>query len=141
MPKSRLSAAIYLTLVFLSGALVGGLSYRLYAVTTVNAVNGGGRPPRLNPEEARRHYMDEIRTMVKLDDDQIRQVNQILDETRSQFDQVRRKMNAEGRAIYDLQGEKIAAILRDDQKSLFAAFRAEREHQRQQIRGKQGKQR
>jgi hypothetical protein len=140
MPKSKFSAAIYLSLVFLSGALVGGLSYRLYAVNTVNAVNAGVRLPRLNPEEARRHYMDEIRTTVKLDDDQIRQVNQILDETRTQFDQVRRKMNAEGRAIYDLQGEKIAAILRDDQKQLFAAFRSERERQRQQMRGKQGKQ-
>jgi hypothetical protein len=141
MPKSRFSAAVYLSLVFLSGALVGGLSYRLYAVNTVNAVNGGVRPPRLNPEEARRHYMDEIQAKVKLDDGQIRQVNQILDETRAQFDQIRRKMNAEGRAIYDLQGEKIAAILRDDQKPLFAAFRSEREHQRQQIRGKPGKQR
>jgi hypothetical protein len=140
MPKSRLSAAIYLSLVFLSGALVGGLSYRLYAVNTVNAVNGGGRPVRLNPEEARRHYMDEIRTRVKLDDEQIRQVNQILDETRAQFDQIRRKMNSEGRAIYDLQGEKIAAILRDDQKSLFTAFRTERELQRQHTREKQGKQ-
>jgi len=140
MPKSRFSAAIYLLLIFLSGALVGGLSYRLYAVNTVTAVNGGGRPPRLNPEEARRHYMDEIQTRVNLDEDQIRQVNQILDETRSQFDQIRRKMNAEGRAIYDLQGEKIAAILRDEQKPLFAAFRAERERQRQQMREKQGKQ-
>jgi hypothetical protein len=140
MPRSRLSAAIYLSLVFLSGALVGGLSYRLYAVNTVNAVNGGGHPPRMNPEEARRHYMDEIRTKVKLDDQQVRQVNQILDETRTQFDQVRQKMNSEGRAIYELQGEKIAAILRDDQKPLFTAFRAEREHIRQQMREKQGKQ-
>jgi hypothetical protein len=140
MPKSRFTAAIYLSLVFLSGMLVGGLSYRLYAVNTVNAVNGGGRPPRLNPEEARRHYMDEIRTKVKLDDDQVRQVNQILDQTRTQFDHVREKMNTEGRAIYELQGEKIAAILHEDQKPLFAAFRAERERMRQQMREKQGKQ-
>lgn len=141
MPKSRFSAAIYLSLVFLSGVLVGGLSYRLYAVNTVAAVNGGGRPPRLNPEEARRHYMDDIRTKVKLDEQQVQEVNQILDETREQFDQVRQKMNSEGRAIYDLQGEKIAAILRDDQKPLFAAFRADRERVRQQMRQKQGKQR
>ncbi|HLI85470.1 MAG TPA: hypothetical protein VKV17_16260 [Bryobacteraceae bacterium] len=140
MPKSRFTAALYLSLVFLSGALVGGLSYRLYAVSSVNAVNGNPRPPRLNPEEARRHYMDEIRTKVKLDDQQVSQVNQILDETRAQYDQIRQKMNAEGRAIYQLQGEKIAAILRDDQKPLFAAFRAERERVRQQLRAKQKQQ-
>jgi flagellar biosynthesis/type III secretory pathway protein FliH len=140
MPKSRLTAAVYLSLVFLSGALVGGLSYRLYAVTSVNAVNGAARPPRLNPEVARRHYMDDITAKVKLDDEQVRQVNQILDDTRSQYDQIRQKMNAEGRAIYALQGEKIAAILRDDQRPLFTAFRAERERMRQQMRSKQGKQ-
>jgi uncharacterized coiled-coil protein SlyX len=139
MPKSRFSAAIYLSLVFLSGVLVGGLSYRLYAVNTVNAINASGRPPRVSPEEARRHYMVEIEKSVNLDEQQIRQVNQILDETRAQFDQVRQKMNAEGRAIYDLQGEKIAAILREDQKPLFASFRAERERERQKMREKQGK--
>jgi hypothetical protein len=80
--------------------------------------------------------MDTIRDKVKLDDGQMRQVSQILDETRAQFDQIRHKMNAEGRAIYDLQGEKIEAVLRDDQKPLFAAFRSERERERKESRAK-----
>jgi hypothetical protein len=136
MPKSRFSAALYLFLVFLSGALVGGLSYRLYAVSTVNAITGG---PKLSPEEARRRYMENVREKVKLDDRQVEQVNQILDDTRAQFNEIRGKMRAEGQAINNRQIERISAILREDQKPLYAAFRAERERMRQQMREKQRK--
>jgi hypothetical protein len=136
MPKSRLSAAIYLSLVFLSGALVGGLSYRLYAVSSVSAITGSPRP---NPEEARRRYMDSLLAKVKLDEQQVEQVNRILDQTRAQFEQVRSKMHAEGQAIQNRQVEEITAILRDDQKPLYAAFRAERERLRQQMRERQRK--
>lgn len=136
MPKSRFSAAIYLSLVFLSGALVGGLSYRLYAVNSVSAITGSSRP---SPEEARKRYIDSIRAKVKLDEQQVEQVNQILDQTRSQFDQIRGKMHAEGQAIQNRQVEEISAILRDDQKPLYAEFRAERERLRQQQRGRERK--
>lgn len=136
MTKSRLSAAVYLSLVFLSGALVGGLSYRLYAVNSVSAITGSARP---SPEEARRRYMDSIRAKVNLDEQQIEQVNRILDETRAQFEQVRGKMHAEGQAIQNRQVEEITAILRDDQKPLYAAFREERERLRQQQRGRERK--
>jgi len=136
MPKSRLSAAVYLSLVFVSGALVGGLSYRLYAVSSVSAITGSPRP---SPEEARRRFIDSIRAKVQLDEKQIEQVDQILDQTRSQFEQVRGKMHAEGQAIQNRQAEEITAILRDDQKPLYAAFRAERERMRQQERRRQRK--
>ena len=136
MPKSRVSAAIYLSLVFLSGALVGGLSYRLYAVSSVSAITGSPRP---SPEEARRRYLDAIRTQVKLDQQQIEQVNRILDQTRAQFEEVRGKMHAEGQAIQNRQVEEINSILRDDQKPLYAAFRTERERLRQQQRGRDRK--
>ena len=136
MPKSRLSAAIYLSLVFLSGALFGGLSYRLYAVNSVSAITGSSRP---TPEEARRRYIDSIRAKVNLDERQIEQVNRILDQTRSQFEQIRGKMHAEGQAIQNRQVDEITAILRDDQKPLYAEFRAERERLRQQQRGRERK--
>jgi hypothetical protein len=131
MPKSKLSAVLYLGLVFLSGALVGGLSYRLYAMNTVSASNG---VPKATPEEFRRHYIEGMRSKVSLDEKQIEQVNQILDETRAQFDQMRSKMRAEGEGIQTQQVAKITAILREDQKPNYAAFRAEREKMRQQMR-------
>ena len=136
MPKSRLSAAFYLSLVFLSGALVGGLSYRLYAVSSVSAITGS---PKANPEEARRRFIEDMRAKVKLDDEQVSQVNRILDQTRAQFEQVRGKMHAEGQAIQNGQVEEINAVLRDDQKPLYAAFHAERERMRREMRDRERK--
>jgi flagellar biosynthesis/type III secretory pathway protein FliH len=129
MPKSRFSAAIYLIVVFLSGALVGGLSYRLYAVSPVSA--------KLSPEDMRHRYIEAIREKLKLDNEQVQQVNQILDDTRARYNEIRNKMRTEGQAINNRQVEQIEAILHDDQKSLYAAFRAERERMREQMREKQ----
>ena len=136
MLKSRLSAFFSLLLVFLSGSLVGAFAYRLIAVNTVmTSGTNGGRPPRPDPEEVRKHLDAEMRDRVKLDDQQVAQYNKILDETRDDFDQIHKKANEETRAIRERQAEKINAMLRDDQKPLFAQLRAEhaeRERKRHQ---------
>jgi Spy/CpxP family protein refolding chaperone len=129
--KSKFSAVLYLALVFLSGALVGGMSYRLYSMNTVNASSGA---TKATPEEFRRRYIEGMRAKVNLDDQQVEQVNQILDETRAQFDQMRGKMHVEGQAIQNQQVARITAILRADQRANYEAFRAERERIREQMR-------
>ncbi len=133
--RSRISAAVYLVVVFLSGAMVGGLSYRLYSVNSVSAVAGG--VPKASPEEFRRRYIEAIRAKVHLDDHQVDQVNQIMDDARAQFDDVRAKSRAAMQGIESHRVEKMNAILRDDQKSAYAEFRAEREKLRQQQRDRQ----
>lgn len=130
MPKTKFSAGLYLLLVFLSGALVGSLSYRLYSVKTVNAITTGA--PKQSPAEFRRQYLESLRQRVHLDAQQVEQVNQILDETRAQFDEVRAKSRAEMQAIEKQRIERTNAILRDDQKSAYAAYRVEREKLRRQ---------
>jgi hypothetical protein len=126
MPKSRLSAFISLLLVFLSGSLVGAFSYRLYSVNTVQgSLNGPGPNRRPDPEEMRRRLVTEMRDRVKIDDQQVIQYNQILDEMRDQFDQLHKKANAETQALREQQAEKVNAMLREDQKPLFAKVRAE----------------
>lgn len=133
--RSKLSAGLYLLLVFLSGALVGGLSYRLYSVNTVAAITGG--VPKTSPEEFRRRYIEAIRAKVHLDPQQVDQVNQIMDDARAQFDEVRAKSRTEMQGIEARRIEKMNAVLRDEQKPAYAAFRAEREKLRQQQREKQ----
>ena len=128
MPKSRLSAFISLMLVFLSGALVGAFAHRLYMVNSVTAVKQG--PPRMTPEEFRKHQIEELRQKVGLDDQQIAKYNAILDETRQQFDQMHDRMNAEGRRIHDQQVAKVSEILRPEQRPLYEKWRAEREAER-----------
>jgi len=132
MPKSKLSAAIYLVLVFLSGTLVGGFSARLLTSPTVKAV-----APR-TPEEWRKRYTDELRARMKLDDVQVSQLQTILDGTKQQYDQLRQKYKTqhdeERAAMMAVQGqqvEKIRAMLRDDQRPAYEQFREERERRRQ----------
>jgi hypothetical protein len=126
MPKSRLSAIVSLLLVFLSGVLVGVVAHRLYTVNTVTAV----RPSRPDPEEIRKHLVAEMRDKVKLDDQQVAELNRIYDDTRQEFDKLHQKANGETRALWESQTEKIKAILRPDQIPLYEQLRLQREQER-----------
>jgi hypothetical protein len=135
MPKSRLSAFLSLLLVFLSGSLVGVFAYRLYSVNTVQSNDPRRRP---DPEEMRKRQVAEMRDRVKIDDQQVIQYNKILDEMRDQFDQLHRKANAETQALRERQAEKVNAMLREDQRALFAQVRAEHAERERKRRQQQG---
>lgn len=140
MLKSKFSAFFSLLVVFLSGALVGAFAYRLVSVSSVLTSANGPRPPRESLEDARKRLDNEMRDRVKLDPQQIVEYNKILELTREEFDQLHKKANEETHALRERQAERINAILRDDQKPLYAALRAEkaeRERKRHQAE-KQG---
>src|SRR5213595_514773 len=131
MPKYKLSVVLSLMVVFLSGSVLGAVAYRLYAVSAVQGVGVGRKPGRVSPEEFRKHYVEEFRTKVKMDDKQIAALQLILDETRAAGHKMRERMNAEGETIQAAQVAKINAILREDQLPLYAELRAEHKRQRQ----------
>jgi len=126
MLRSRFSAALYLVLVFLSGALVGGFTYRLYSVNTVTATVSR----RLDPVEWRKRYMDEMRAQVHTDADQEAQINQILDETEAAFAKIRGGERQKYQEEQNAQIEKIFQLLRPEQRPLYTKLRAEREARR-----------
>jgi hypothetical protein len=132
MVKSRTSAIVSVALVFLSGALVGAVGHRLYVVETASAppvaqAHPPDRPPRPTPEEVRKHRIEEMRTVVKLDDQQVKELEQIYDHTREQFDEIHKRLDAEGRGVAEKQTEAIRAILRPDQVPLFDQLHAKHE--------------
>ncbi|HLH19942.1 MAG TPA: hypothetical protein VKX45_22140 [Bryobacteraceae bacterium] len=132
MPKNRFSALLSVLLVFSSGVLVGVVGHRLY---TVNSVTSGSttaptRPPRPDPEEVRRRLISEMRDKVKLDDQQLAQLNRIYDQTRQRFDELHKKGSQESRALWEKQKEEIRAILRPDQIPLYDKYQKERDEQR-----------
>lgn len=135
MLRSKWSAVLYLVLVFLSGALVGGFSYRLYSVNTVTA----GVPQRVDPVEWRKRYMDEMRTRVHTTADQEAQINQILDETGAAFAQIRDRERQEYQNEQNAQIAKIFELLHPDQRALYATLRAEREARRKAQQAQQNK--
>jgi|ERR1035438_1897297 uncharacterized protein YeaO (DUF488 family) len=129
MLKTSWSAFLSLLLVFLSGALVGGFASRLL---TVNSVISG--PPtatkRPDPEEVRKRLVTEMKNRVKLDDQQVTELQKIFDDTRENFDKFNEKRNAEARALRDNQTDRIKAMLHADQLPLFDQLRTEHEQER-----------
>jgi hypothetical protein len=129
MQFSRLSALLYLALVFGAGITVGALGHRFY---TVSPVNADSRPR--NPEEYRRRYMDEMKTRLKLSGDQASKLETILDETRSRFRENYERMKPEMQRIRAEQVEKVRAILDENQRTEYEKMRAERDAKEQERR-------
>jgi hypothetical protein len=135
MAKFKLSALISVLVVFLSGALVGAVAQRLYMVTSVSS-NAAGNPSasvrKQSPEDVRKHAIDEMRQRVKLDETQVKQLEEIYDKTRQRFDRLFLNRNAEARALWDEQNDEIRHILHPDQLPLFEQLHAEHEARRLQ---------
>src|ERR1700675_1849313 len=120
--------ALYLFLVFISGAVVGALGYRTYKPPSASS------NARVSPEEFRRQYLKEIQTRVNLSDDQLQKVNAILDETRTRFHNARDKHNEIVKQIGEEQRSKMKAILTSEQ-----IPKAEQFWQDRDLRNKQNK--
>jgi hypothetical protein len=160
MNKSKLSAILSLAFVFVSGAVLGVFAYRLYTANSVQGLTVIAPAPskKGSPEDFRKWYVPTMTKELKLDQEQVKQLNGILDEIRDDFakldekykadreavkaksDSYNDKVRPERETIHNRQVEQITAMLRDDQKPLYAAFRAERERQRKQMREQHKKQ-
>jgi hypothetical protein len=121
MRRSNLTTGLYLLLLFFSGVAVGAFGFRL--------VNAGVNPR--NPEEFRRRYVAELRSRLKLSDDQVNRLGPILDETRQRHRELVDKHRPEFKVIQDEQVRKIRAILSDAQQAGYTKLLEEREKQRQ----------
>ncbi len=128
-PKSKLSALGYLVLVFLSGAVVGGFAYRLYSVRTVSSATGR---PRLSPEEYRARAIRELTARLKLSQEQVEQLGQIMDETRQRYHEAHERYVPQIKAIENDQHARVRAILNDTQKSEYQKMLDERAKRRQE---------
>ncbi len=125
--RSNLTTALYLFVVFLSGAVVGAFAYRLYMV---NSVLSGSRPR--NAEEYRRKSVAEMTSRLQLSPDQVQSLQRIMDETRQRFRDLHERDKPELKAIEAEQYSKIRAMLTEPQRDEYEKMRAERERRRQQ---------
>ena len=138
MKRATLSTALYVSLVFLSGAVVGGFAHRLYMVNTV--FSGPAASPIPKPEDVRRKIVEDMRTRLSLTDSQVTQLSAIMDSTKARFHEVRSKWDKEAhmrakpelKAIQEDQVQKIKEILTEQQRPEYDRYRADREKQRQQ---------
>lgn len=122
MPRSRISIALYLILVFASGILVGIVSHRLYATNTASANN---TPQSMT--EFRKRYLDGMRTKVGVSETQIQQITRTLDETKRRFDELAAQEQPLHDKIQQEHIDQVKALLNDQQRIAYDNWRAERE--------------
>ena len=117
MNFSRKTIALYVGLVFLSGAVLGVFGDRLYTVTTV--ASKGKNAPKPSPEEFRRGYLGFMQKRLSLTDPQVTKLGLILDETRARMNEVHERTIPEQQEIQKSQSEKIRALLTPAQQSEY----------------------
>lgn len=123
MPRTRLSAALYLILVFASGIIVGIASHRLYVTTTASADTT--QAPK-DMTEFKRRYLADMQKRVGINDEQKEAVSRILDDTKKRFDD----LHASEKPLHDrIQQEHLAQIrslLNGQQRVAFDKWHDER---------------
>ncbi len=109
MKLSRGTIALYMTLVFASGAAIGVYGNRYYtaSVESTNR-NKGKRPP--SPEEFRKMYLTNMQTQLLLSDEQVQKLTAVLDETRTLMNDLHKRQQPEQQEIQRAQNEKIRAL-------------------------------
>ena len=117
MNRSKLAVGLYVLVVFLSGVVVGAVGFRLYTAT----------PVRATADEYRQKLVSEMRSRLKLSEDQVRNLNIILDTTRNEFRDFRERHKDEMKAIQENQTKKITDLLSPDQQAEYRRMREERE--------------
>jgi len=129
MPRTKLSAILYLVLVFASGILVGVASTRLYAVKA-SVAPVAPAASRTMAEFAKR-YLEQMRVKVGVNDQQVASISTILADTKKKYDELRREERPTRDRIQQEQLDSIRAVLTDTQKPAFEAWRAERQKEQQ----------
>jgi hypothetical protein len=127
MKRSNLLIAVYLVLIFGSGAVVGAFASRLIWAPPVRA--------RLSPEEYRRQYVNEMQGRLHLTTDQSTKLNEILDDTGAKVHNERERHNQAMKAIHDEQMNRVRAILTDAQRPEYEKLREEREQRARKAQG------
>jgi hypothetical protein len=139
MKRPGFSTGLYLLLVFLSGAAVGGFAHRLYTVSSVLAV-----PVSPKPDDYRRDLVNEMRTRLSLSSQQVTQLTAILDDTKNRYHEVKNRWDRQAKeaekpelkAIQADSIQQIKAILSEPQRAEYDKLRADREKRRQQNKAK-----
>lgn len=128
MKFSRAAIAVYVGLIFVSGAVLGAFGQRLYT-----ASQDASKPPaRPNPEVMRKKIMDMYRDRLHLTDQQFAQLNAIMDETRARVEETRHQMQPAYHRIHEEQNAKFRSMLTPEQQVEFDKIMKEREERMKQ---------
>lgn len=131
MRRIKFWVIVQLLGVFASGAVVGALGYRYY---DLKKEPPEARLKKGGPASFRERYMQTMRERLKLDEDQVRRLGEIMDASRKRVEEIRQRAELEIRklmapdmeAIQKKQREDIEAILNEEQRKEYAKMLEER---------------
>jgi hypothetical protein len=149
MKLSRATVFLYVGLVFVSGAVLGFFSNRLYSASTGTGVglfttktaSAKSNPP--TPEEFRKWLTGYYQKRLDLNADQVQKMNLILDESQAQVKAVHARMDPELDAVHENQITRMNLMLTPTQQAEYEKMRIERqqkekEKQNQRRAGRSG---
>ena len=105
-------------LLFCCGAAAGALAHRYFESRVVNAKTA---------EDFRQHYVSEMKSNLKLNAEQVDQLQKILDETKAKYKAVRDRYRPEMLQVKAEQVERVKSILTPEQIPAYDRLVAERE--------------
>jgi len=123
MQFSRLRILVYMGLIFAAGIAAGVMAERLSSTETVSAK---ATPSRSN-DDWRQRYLESMRTRLRMDEAQMKQLNETLDETRVEYRLLRQIYRPQMEKIHQDQVAKILRFLRPGQVAEFQKLERERE--------------
>lgn len=123
MQLSGGKVAIYLGLMFSAGVASGVLGHALYSAEAVSAK----MIPAKTNDDWRQRYTQSMQTRLSMSDEQMKQLNDTLDETRVEYRLLRQRYKPEMEKIHQVQVEKIKGFLRPEQLPEFHKMEQERE--------------
>src|SRR5580704_14164389 len=133
MKFTRWTVALYMALVFACGGVVGAFAHRLYTVSGVSA-NAAQR----NPEEFRKRFMADMKSRLQLSDDQAEKLSAVMEDTRVQFRDVRKKFEPEMQKIREDQRQRISELLSPSQQAEWQKIVEERQRRREGKKDREG---
>ncbi len=123
MQLSAPKIAVYLTLIFGAGVATGFFGNRLVSAPVVSA----NPSPSRNNDDWRRQFTESMRVRLSMSEAQMKQLNEILDETRVEYRLLRKRYKPEMDQIHQGQVEKIKKLLQNEQLPEFDKMERERE--------------
>ncbi|HEY1212282.1 MAG TPA: hypothetical protein VGE93_01495 [Bryobacteraceae bacterium] len=127
MKRNQWAATSLAVLLFCLGATVGALAERYYHATVVDAKTA---------EDWREIYVREMKSKLKLNDGQVRQLEAILDQTKARYKAVRDSYRPAMLKVKEEQINEVKSILSPEQVPVYEKLVAEREqrHREQEAR-------
>ncbi len=124
---------------------MGAVGYRLYSVKTASSSSTAPPSTKKSPEEYRKYLVTRLNDALKLDPQQLNQVQKIYDDQFDAFFQLQKKYDAqiapltapihqqaakERDQIHEQSVARIKALLRPDQEALYDKWNADRAAER-----------